>query len=159
MLVVGLYGKGNVGFAGGCTDAEYRTHFALWCLLASPLMIGCDVRSMTPFVKGLLTTKGAIAVNQDPLGVQARRIGEPWLHGEMWAKPLDDGSVAVGLYNRTDNEDRLVPLAWESVGLHDRREAIVTDLWTGDEIGAFRGSYVATVPPHDCALVKVTPLT
>jgi len=159
MLVVGLYGKGNVGFAGGCTDAEYRTHFGLWCLLASPLMIGCDVRSMTPFVRGLLTTKGAIAVNQDPLGVQARRIGEPWLHGEVWAKPLHDGSVAAGLFNRTDNEERLVPLAWESAGLHDRREAVVSDLWTDEEIGAFRGSYVASVGPHDCALVKVTPVT
>ena len=41
MLVVGMYGKGNVAH-GGCTDAEYRSHFSLWCLLASPLMIGCD---------------------------------------------------------------------------------------------------------------------
>ncbi|MFQ9800978.1 MAG: hypothetical protein ACLR23_20930 [Clostridia bacterium] len=47
MLVVGMYGKGNVG-VGGCNDAEYRSHFAMWCLFGVPLMIGCDIRNMTP---------------------------------------------------------------------------------------------------------------
>ena len=65
MLVVGMKGKGNVGKDSGCTDAQYRYHFALWCMMMSPLMIGCDVRDMSPEVHTLLTNKNLIAINQD----------------------------------------------------------------------------------------------
>lgn len=157
MLVVGMYGKGNVGVEG-CTDTEYRTHFGLWCLLAAPLMIGCDIRNMNPFTRDLLTHPEAIAINQDPLGVQARRVGDEWASGEMWAKPLADGSVAVGLFHRGDRDVRLVPLPWESIGLHDRRSCIVRDVWAREDVGIFRGSYVARVEPHGCALLKLTPV-
>ena len=53
MLVVGMYGKGNVGF-GGCSDVEYRTHFALWCLFGVPLMMGCDLRTVNETSKALM---------------------------------------------------------------------------------------------------------
>lgn len=156
MLVVGMYGKGNVGVAG-CTDTEYRTHFGLWCLLAAPLMIGCDVRSMTSFTQQLLTCAEAIAVSQDPLGVQARRVGEASQHGEVWVKPLADGSLAVGLFNRSAEGERIVPLPWESLGLHDRREALVRDLWAGEDLGVFRGSFSTKVEPHGCTLLRLIP--
>ena len=65
MLVVGMEGRGNVGFAG-CTAEEYRTHFSLWAMLNSPLMIGCDIRSMSPETKETLLNPEIIAVNQDP---------------------------------------------------------------------------------------------
>lgn len=157
MLVVGMYGKGNDPVHTGCTDTEYRTHFSLWCLLASPLMIGCDVRAMAPAARGILSNREAIAVNQDPMGRQGARVGESSLWGEVWAKPLSDGSIAVGLFNRSDAGEHVVSVAWEAVGLHDRRAAIVRDLWAHEDVGEFRGSYTAKVESHGCALVKITP--
>ncbi len=65
MLVVGMYGKGNAAL-GGCSDAEYRTHFALWCLFNSPLMIGCDLRTLNGESRRLLQNRELIAINQDP---------------------------------------------------------------------------------------------
>jgi len=156
MLVVGMYGKGNVA-QGGCTDVEYRTHFSLWCLLAAPLMIGCDVRKMTPATKAILTNPEAIAVNQDPLGRQACRVGESWLWGEAWAKPLANGSVAVGLFNRDGEHARRVPFAFESVGIHDRRSCVVRDVWAREDVGAMRAGYTPLVEPHGCAFLTLTP--
>jgi alpha-galactosidase len=155
MLVVGMYGKGNVG-QGGCTDTEYRTHFSLWCLLASPLMIGCDVRSISTETKRILANQEAIAINQDPLGRQGYRVGESWLFGEVWAKPLADGSIGVGLFNR-QTEQRLIGVAWESLGLPDRQHCLVRDVWAGQDAGVFRGSYSAHVDPHGCSLLRLIP--
>ena len=90
MLVVGMYGKGNVA-KGGMSDTEYRVHFALWCMLASPLMIGCDVRKMTPAAKEILTHKGLIAINQDPMGRQGWRVGTDADKFDTWMKPMAMG--------------------------------------------------------------------
>jgi alpha-galactosidase len=159
MLVVGMYGKGNVARAG-CNDTEYRAHFSLWCLLASPLMIGCDVRGMNQATRDILLNKAVIAVNQDTLGRQGFRVGQVGYArevAEIWAKPLADGSLAVGLFNLGELKDRVVPLAWESLGLHDRRACRVTDLWTGDDLGLYTREFSARVGGHDVMLVKLTP--
>ncbi len=159
MLVVGMYGKGNVA-RGGCTDAEYRSHFGLWCLLAAPLMIGCDVRSMSRTTREVLLDREAIAVNQDALGRQGRRVGKAF-HGkhraDVWVKPLEDGSVAVGMFNLGEFDGRRITVAWESIGLHDRRPCKVRDLWAGEDLGTFTGSFTARVDRHDVALVRLTP--
>ena len=160
MLVVGMYGKGNVAH-GGCTDAEYRSHFSLWCLLASPLMIGCDVRNMTPTARETLLNTEAIAVNQDPLGRQGYHVGEIDHGGEraaVWAKPLDDGSVAVGLFNLGEREQRLTVVGWESIGLHDQRPCRVRDLWAHADLGVHTSNFITTVGRHDGALLRLTPV-
>ena len=159
MLVVGMYGKGNVA-AGGCTDAEYRSHFSLWCLLAAPLMIGCDVRNMNPFTWGLLAKREVLAVDQDPLGRQGYRIGWNGHAGdrqETWAKPLQDGSIAVGLFNMSEKHEHRINVAWESIGLHDRRPCLVRDLWEGRELGEFTRHFSVKVPPHDVKLLNLAP--
>ncbi|HHE72207.1 MAG TPA: glycoside hydrolase family 27 protein [Chloroflexi bacterium] len=161
MLVVGMYGKGNVA-RGGCTDAEYRSHFSLWCLLAAPLMIGCDVRAMNAATREILLNAEAIAVNQDPLGRQGYRVGQtPWGRqiAEVWAKPLSDGSIAVGMFNLGDMPNRLITVAWESLGLHDRRPCRVRDLWAHEDLGVYTGSFSTRVAPHDVALIKLTPVS
>ncbi len=156
MLVVGMYGKGNHPSHVGCTAAEYRTHFGLWCLLAAPLMIGCDVRDMTPDTKALLTSPELLGVNQDPLGRQGFRVGQDFFKSEVWMKPLSDGSIAVGLFNRHDEATRTIGVAWETLGLHDRRPATVRDLLEGQDTGAFSASYSTSVEPHGCALLKLS---
>jgi alpha-galactosidase len=160
MLVVGMYGKGNVA-RGGCTDAEYRSHYSLWCLLAAPLMIGCDARRMTAATRDILMNKEVIAVNQDPLGRQGYHVGEISHGGEVgavWAKPLEDGSVAVGLFNLGERDARLMVVGWESVGLHDQRPCRVRDLWAGRDLGICTSNFTTTVGRHDVALIKLTPL-
>ncbi len=159
MLVVGMYGKGNVAH-GGCTDAEYRSHFSLWCLMASPLMIGCDVRAMTPATRTILLNSELIAVNQDPLGVQGYQVGRvPWASdiAVTWAKPLLDGSIAVGLFNLGERDGRRIAVAWETLGLHDRRPCKVRDLWAHEDLGTHTGSFVARVDRHDVMMLRLTP--
>lgn len=160
MLVVGMYGKGNKLVArGGCTDNEYRVHFGLWCMLAAPLMIGCDVRNMNEFTKRTLTNRHLIAINQDPLGVQGWRLGHDGNKGEVWAKPLADGSVAVGLFNRHESNTRNIFIALEALAIHDRRPCRVIDCFSGEELGTFTRQYGAQVPPHEVKLVRVVPVS
>jgi len=159
MLVVGMHGKGNVA-KGGCTDVEYRSHFSLWCLLASPLMIGCDVRAMSEPAREILLNTEAIAVNQDPLGRQGYRVGE-FMHGSrptpVWAKPLEDGSVAVGLFNLTDLDKRRVSVAWEAISIDPKRPCTVRDLWAHEELGVHTVEFTAQPPSHGVALLRITP--
>ncbi|MHC4253243.1 MAG: glycoside hydrolase family 27 protein [Planctomycetota bacterium] len=159
MLVVGMYGQGNCAGETGCNDIEYRTHMSLWCLLASPLMIGCDVRNMTPEAKAILMAPEVLAVDQDPLGRQARSLTPETHNVQIWTKPLEDGSIAVGLFNRATKGARLVSVAWETVGLGVGDEAVVRDLWAREDLGVFKGSFSATIEPHACRLVKLTSRT
>ncbi len=159
MLVVGMYGRGNVA-RGGCTDAEYRSHFSLWCLLASPLMIGCDVREMNEVTRSILLNREALAVNQDPLGRQGFKVGTTY-HGrqaaDVWARPLEDGSVAAGMFNLGERAQRQIVVAWESIGMHDRRPCRVRDLWAHEDLGVHTGSFATRVDRHDVALVRISP--
>ena len=159
MLVVGMYGTGTVA-RGGCTDDEYRSHFSLWCLLASPLMIGCDVRNMNQVTKDILLNSEVIAVNQDSLGRQGYRVGGVDWGGEIaetWAKPLADGSIAVGMFNLGERIHRRVSVAWESIGINNQRECMVRDLWNHQNLGIMRGDFSTHVDGHSVSLVRITP--
>ncbi len=157
MLVVGMRGEGHVG-RGGLTEAEYRTHFALWCLLAAPLMIGADVRSMDEATAELLLDADLIAINQDPLGRQAHRVstlGHGF--GEVWAKPLEDGGWAVGLFNTSDRDDELLSIGWDQIGMHNNQAATVHDLTSGVTTAGVSRSYGRRVAVHDAAVLRITP--
>ena len=90
---------------GGMTYGEYRAHFSLWALLAAPLIAGNDVRSMTPEIKEILTNAEVIAVNQDKLGQEGRRVRKDG-DVEVWSKAMADGSRAVILFNRGAGGER-----------------------------------------------------
>lgn len=161
MLVVGMYGKGNVAY-GGCTDAEYRSHFSLWALLSSPLMIGCDVRHMNKATKEILLNKKVLAVNQDPLGRQAYPLGKAWLNdkplgSDIWVKPLADGSIAVGIFNLGKRPNQWKNAAWESIGIHDRTPCRVENLWTGEDLGEHSRNFAVAVESHDVCLIRIRP--
>jgi alpha-galactosidase len=140
---------------GGMTTTEYRSHFSLWCLLASPLMAGNDLRSMSPEVKEILTNREVIAVDQDPLGVQGRRVkrnGEQ----EVWSKQLEDGGRAVVLFNR-GAKDAEVSVSWTDIGYPQHLAANVRDLWAHKDLGKLSGSFAATVPSHGVVMVTIKP--
>ena len=91
---------------GGMTDNEYRSHFSFWAMLAAPLIAGNDLRDMRPEIHDILTNKEVIAVNQDALGRQARRVHKEG-DLEVWAKQIKDGGRAVLLFNRGESEQSL----------------------------------------------------
>jgi alpha-galactosidase len=140
---------------GGLSLAENRAHFSFWALFASPLMAGNDLQAMTPEVRDVLTNREVIAVNQDPLGIQGRKVRDDGAR-EVWVKPLADGSKAVIVFNR-GTEETTFPAFWEDIGLAPEARAVVRDLWRKEDFGVFAGRYDAVVAPHGVAMVKVTP--
>jgi len=142
---------------GGMTITEYTSHFSLWCLVKSPLLIGCDVTSISQEYLNILTAPEVLAVSQDPLGVQGnKRTSNNDL--EVWAGPLSDGSVATILFNRSGNSSNITA-EWTDIGLNANTNAAVRDLWQRENIGTFTGSYTAEVESHGVVFVRVIPLS
>ena len=137
---------------GGMKRDEYRTHMALWAMLAAPLLAGNDLRSMSPETKELLMNSEILAVDQDAKGVQGRRV---WQEGplEIWVKPLADGSQAVGLFNRSESATKMT-LDFKSIGAP--ASAKLRDLLDHKDLGTIQNSYSADVPTHGVMLVKVS---
>ena len=134
---------------GGMTDDEYRTHISLWAMLAAPLMLGNDVRTMSPITLALLENPHVIAIDQDPLGKQGRRIRKDG-NGEIWAKPLADGSVALALFNRGETEHEL-SFTPEDAGFAGITRLI--DVWAGVPDNAARRTW--RVPAHGVVLLRL----
>jgi alpha-galactosidase len=140
---------------GGMTPAEYRTHFSLWAMMASPLMAGNDVAHMDETTRSILLNKEVIAVDQDSLGQQGRRV---WKDGsrEVWVKPLSGGGRALLLFNRGDAPSTINAGA-EQIGWPAGVGARVRDLWAHKDVGRRTGSIVATVEPHGVAMYRIYP--
>ena len=92
-----------------------------------------------------------LAVNQDALGKQAARKSQDGLL-EVWARPLEDGTMAVGLFNR-GMETAKVTAKWSDLGVNGRQP--VRDLWRRKDVGTFDGAFTATIPPHGMEMIKV----
>jgi alpha-galactosidase len=140
---------------GSLTTSESRAHFSFWALLAAPLMAGNDLRSMSKETAEILTSREVIGVDQDPLGMQGRKVHDGGAH-EVWMKPLADGSRAVILFNR-GSEAGKIRVAWEDIGLAPADKAAVRDLWKKSDLGTFSGRFEAQVDPHDVVMVRISP--
>ncbi len=151
MLVVGWVGWGPELHPSRLTPDEQYTHMSLWSLLASPLLIGCDLTRLDAFTMNLLANDEVLAVNQDERGVQAKRIRQE--EGcEVWARPLADGAIAVGLFNRS-LDTRKITVSWAELGLQGERK--VRDLWRQKEMGRGKTGWGREVPAHGSVLVKI----
>lgn len=151
MLVVGKVGWGPQLHDTHLTPNEQYTHISLWCLLASPLLIGCDMTQLDDFTLNLLTNDEVLDVNQDPLGQQAGRIIQAGSL-EVWAKDMEDGSKAVGLFNRGPVEAS-VTIKWSDLGISSVQ--IVRDLWRQKDLGKFKEQFETKVARHGVVLVKI----
>ena len=135
---------------------EQYTHISLWALVASPLMIGCDMTQLDEFTFSLLSNDEVIEIDQDPLGKGAACIFEDKVaEYEIWARPLADGSVAVGLYNKSVKE-QVIPFDMEKAGLLCKWK--VRDVWRQEDVGVFLGKYESSVPGHATELLRLSPL-
>lgn len=153
MLVVGIHGSGHTA-KNGASDEEYRTQMAMWSILCSPLMAGCDIRKMDKASAETMMNPEVLAVNQDALGKQAVRVAQK-AGLEVWRKPMSDGSIAVALLNRTDAESE-IELKWCDLGIFDVERRLVRDLWARADVGEGRGKFVKRVPPHGTAMLRLS---
>jgi len=154
MLVVGYVGWSAKVRPTRLSPNEQYTHISLWCLLCAPLLIGCDMTKLDPFTLGLLTNDEVLEVNQDALGRQAARVAKDGSL-EVWAKDLEDGSKAVGLFNRGEDEAK-VTARWSDLGLDAKQK--VRDLWRQKNLGTYNGQFQTMVPRHGVVLIKLTPV-
>ena len=140
---------------GGLSDTEYRSHFSLWSMMAAPLIAGNDISAMSKETSDILLNKEVIAVNQDVMGVQGRRV---WREGdrEVWVKPLSGGRRAVLLFNRGERPAE-ISYEWEQLGYPAKLRAKIRDLWAHRDLPARAGRHSAEVQPHGVVMLVLQP--
>ena len=132
---------------------EQYTHISLWALAAAPLMIGCDMTKLDDFTLSLLRNDEVIAIDQDPLGKAAACIVDKGGY-DVWARPLVDGSIAVGLLNYGLDE-REIAFDMAAAGMDG--EWKVRDCWRQKDEGTAKGVYKTRVYGHATHLVRFIP--
>ena len=148
----------------GMSEDEDRAHFSLWAMLASPLIAGNDLRTMSEATRGILTHRDMIAIHQDALGIQAMK----WLDEgdiEVYVKPLERGEYAVLLLNRGDLA-RNHRLDWSFHGMKDdlsgrsidfgRERFAWRDIWSGG-IGSTATALATSIPAHGVVVLRLSP--
>ncbi len=171
MLVVGMKGEGNVGITG-CSVEEYKTHFAFWAMMGSPLIIGCDLRKADEDAMAILKNKMLIEIDQDeayrqPFYVNGGRyfnenrkgdeplydyypIDEPFM-----VRFLANGDLAIGAFNFRDRKIRIFATL-DSIGLGEStgKTLELTSVWTGEKKIVTNGTILAELEPHCCEVYR-----
>lgn len=140
---------------GDLTSEQSRAHFALWSMLAAPLMAGNDLRTMSDEVREILTAPEIVAIDQDASGRQGRRIRRDG-DIEIWMRPLgSNGDRAIAVLNRgsATTETRI---AFEDVGVAPGARVRVRDLWKGTDVGEMRREIVIATSPNSVAVLRLT---
>ncbi len=153
MLTVGMYGKGLVGTESH-SDKEYRTQFSLWCLFGAPLMLGCDIRSISDETLKLITNPTLLRINQDPEVRPAYKMPplRSWIPDvPVFFRHLDNNEYAIGMFNMSSEETE-VPVSFSEFGLSNESGCgfELTDAFTGQNIGLFREYYTELIASHSC---------
>ncbi len=151
MLIVGLKETKLPG--EGCNEIECRTHFALWCVLGSPLMIGGDIREMKQEYIDLMKNEELIRINQDEAYRQAYTVN--CYPVTVWARMLSNGDYVIGMFNLTDVVER-AQFCLPDIGI-DRstgKTLLLKDVFTGEEITVYNGIYHEFLQPHDCRVFR-----
>lgn len=155
MLICGMHGKGNVA-NGGCTDSEYRMHFALWCMMQSPLMIGGDICNMDDFNLELLKNKELIAIDQDEEARPPLRLGNDSC--PILFKHLSGGEYAIAFLNFNNDHCREIALNFYDIGLNyaSGYGFNLRDIFTGEEVVTTDSYMQVKVNPRDCRIFRGT---
>jgi alpha-galactosidase len=158
-LLIGILSSAFVTEKEGGNEAsplspnEQYTHVSLWSLVAAPLIFSGDITRLDDFTLGLLTNDEIIEVDQDPLGKPGQRAAK---NGdvEVWVRELEDGSKAVGLFNRGAGLAE-VTAKWPDLGLSGPQK--VRDLWRQKDLGVSDGSFTAYVARHGVVMIRLWP--
>jgi alpha-galactosidase len=134
------------------TPNEQYTQMSLWAMVAAPLIFSGDMTRLDEFTLNVLTNDEIIEVDQDPLGKPGYRVYKKE-ELEVWKRELEDGSIAVGLFNRGE-EPALVTAYWQDLGISGKKN--VRDLWRQKDLGQFNIQYAEQVGRHGVLMIKIT---
>jgi alpha-galactosidase len=138
----------------GMTAAQFQTQFSMWAMLAAPLMISDDMRSMSAASLATVSNKQVVAIDQDPGGVQGWLVSSS-ANGEVWEKPLIGHAYAVALLNRGSSAMAISTTAAQ-LGLPAAASYRVASLWNSQN-STSTGSFAAQVQPYSTVLLRITP--
>jgi len=156
MLIVGLDGKSGQLVGTGASNIEYRTHFSLWAMESSPLLIGADVRNLDEDSLETLSNAELIAINQDPLGEIARKVRDDG-DLEIYARSLADDSVAVLLLNRGAATATMTFSPRADLAMPMDRYS-VRDLWAHRDMGPYDIPFTVEVQSHEARVFRIRQL-
>lgn len=146
MMIVGM---------PGLSEAQNRSLFSLWCMMAAPLIAGNDLRLMSESTRQILTNLEVIAIDQDPLGIQGHIIRKEGQVSIWGGKKLFDGSQAVLIFNQ-NNSPSQVSISWEEFGFSRKADLYVRDLWKHQTSGPINQGLTVTVPPNDVIMLRLS---
>ena len=166
MMILGNVTTGAKLHPTRLTPDEQYSHVSMFSLLSAPLLIGCPIEQLDAFTLNLLTNDEVIDIDQDPLGKSARLVNEE--NGvQVWLKPLEDGSYAIGMFNTADyqktpqsyfrwgNEpNKHYTLDLEKYGLKGKWS--VRDVWRQKAMGEFSGSFTTDIRHHGVVMIKLS---
>lgn len=151
MMVLGYVGWSKQQHSTHLTQDEQITHMTLWCILSSPIILGCDLTRLDDFTMSILTNDEILAINQDPLGIQGSRIQKDGVI-EIYTKPLQRERKAVGLFNR-GKTTREVTIRWHDIGIYG--DARIRDVWRHQDFGIASDGLSVRVKPHGAKMFTV----
>ncbi len=168
MMILGEVSIGPMMHPTRLTPDEQYSHVSIFSLLAAPMLIGCPIEQLDDFTLNLLSNDEVIAINQDPLGKAGRLVLEED-DVQVWLKPLEDGSFAVGLFNIAgygktpesyfrwgDEPQKVFTLNLDKIGL--KGSYLMRDVWRQKDVMEYTGSFQANIPYHGVILLKFTPI-
>jgi alpha-galactosidase len=135
------------------TPNEQYSYMSMWCLMVAPLIFSGDMNKLDEFTLNVLCNAEVIEVDQDPLGKQAPIIAQTDEYFIM-AKDMEDGSMAVGLFNTTEIALNIA-VSWKDLGIEG--PCRVRDLWRQKNLGTYKDRFEAKVPRHGVSLVRIFP--
>lgn len=174
MLTVGMFNQGNVAIGKPCTEGEYRMQFSLWCLAGVPLIMGADIRSLSPEMEKLLLNPALIAIDQDaecrpPYLLGKRSVAVPEEDTENAVEPLRmvkdklytfikhlaDREFVIAYYNLFE-EEREISCIFADAGVPyvSGYGFRMQDVFSGEDLGVKRDYHIVSVPGHDCKLYR-----
>lgn len=155
MLVVGKVGWGPSLHGTHLSPDEQYTHISLWCMLAAPLLIGCDMTQLDDFTLNLLSNDEVLAIDQDPAAKPAQKVS---VTGDLqvWSRPMADGSLAVGIFN-LGNHAAPASISLSALGLSGSQ--IVRDCWRQKDLATTSDNISAPhpIPSHGVLLLRLRP--
>lgn len=168
MMILGNVTTGSELHPTRLTPDEQYSHVSLFSLLSAPLLIGCPIEQLDAFTLNLLTNDEVIEINQDPLGKPARLLTDE--NGvQLWAKPLEDGSISVGLFNIAnfaktpetyfrwgDEKAKNYTFDFTKIGLKGKYK--LRDVWRQKDLGTFNGSFNTEIRHHGVVMLRMFPV-
>ncbi len=149
---------------GALTDGQYRVQMFIWSVLGAPLLLGNDLRSIDNKTVELLTAPEVLAIDQDPQCVQGSMVRVIAGGGQLWIRPLSDGTFAAVMFNSHPTQSLNMSIVLgEEYNYGDLYPATVTfvsvrDVYRQVELGIWTQYFVYEVPPSDAVILKLTPI-